>query len=115
MIYEQLKQEHEQADPDQFIKKAKTLIMEQRDDNAQIYLVWFCKTLQNWKALLSTDIPDGLYYEVTYDGDKQQAYVDTYSKIGNVCVLDHKLVDDDKPVDIAGDLVYPTTITPIEI
>jgi hypothetical protein len=49
----------------------------------EVYVVWFSKTLQNWKALLSTTIPDGRYYEVTYDGDKQQAYVDTYVKIKN--------------------------------
>lgn len=36
-----------------------------------VYVVWFCKTLQNWKALVSTNLPDGMYYEVTYDGDKK--------------------------------------------
>ena len=35
-----------------------------------VYVVWMCKTLQNNKALLSTTIPDGMYYEVTYNGDK---------------------------------------------
>ena len=30
-----------------------------------IYIVWFCKTLQNWKALVSTTITDGMYYEIT--------------------------------------------------
>lgn len=48
-----------------------------------VYVVWFCKTLQNWKALLSTSWPDGMYYEVTYDGDKRQAYVDSYKKWEN--------------------------------
>ena len=48
-----------------------------------VYIVWFCKTLQNWKALLSTTVPDGMYYEVTYNGDKQETYVDVYKKWDN--------------------------------
>jgi hypothetical protein len=45
--------------------------------------VWLCKTLQNNKALLSTDEPDGRYYEVTYNGDKQEFYFDAYIKEHN--------------------------------
>ncbi len=51
-----------------------------------VYVVWFCKTLQNWKALLSTNLPDGMYYEVTYDGDKNEMYVDCYKKWENFVV-----------------------------
>jgi hypothetical protein len=51
-----------------------------------VYIVWFCKTLQNWKALISTTLPDGMYYEVTYDGDKRMAYVDAYKKWKNEAV-----------------------------
>ena len=59
-----------------------------KTDNVQItlddvYIVWFCKTLQNWKALLSTTLPDGMYYEVTYNGDKKEVYLDTYKKFEN--------------------------------
>ena len=39
-----------------------------------VYIVWKCKTLQNWKYLISTDISDGMYYELTYNGDKQEWY-----------------------------------------
>lgn len=53
-----------------------------------IYIVWFCKTLQNWKALLSTTLPDGKYYEVTYNGDKKETYVDVYVKLDNFVVKD---------------------------
>lgn len=53
-----------------------------------IYIVWFSKTLQNWKALVSTTIPDGMYYEVTYNGDKKETYIDAYKKFENVCVKD---------------------------
>lgn len=53
-----------------------------------VYVVWFCKTLQNWKALLSTSVPDGVYYEVTHNGDKKETYVDVYKKWENFCVKD---------------------------
>ena len=51
-----------------------------------IYIVWFCKTLQNWKALVSTTIPDGMYYEVTHNGDINETYVDVYKKWENFTV-----------------------------
>ena len=55
---------------------------------ADVYIVWFSKTLQNWKALVSTMVPDGVYYEVTYDGDREQTYLDVYKKWRNVCIPD---------------------------
>ena len=51
-----------------------------------IYIVWFCKTLQNWKALVSTTIPDGMYYEVTHNSDTNETYVDVYKKWENFTV-----------------------------
>lgn len=56
-----------------------------------VYAVWFCKTLQNWKALVSTTLPDGMYYEVTYNGDKGETYIDAYKKFDNVCVPDSEV------------------------
>lgn len=50
-----------------------------------VYTVWYCKTLQNQKALLSTAVPDGMYYELTYNGDKNELYMDAYKKFQNVC------------------------------
>ncbi len=57
-------------------------------DNKQIttddvYVVWFCKTLQNWKALASTTVTDGMYYELTLNGDKNELYLDAYKKFEN--------------------------------
>lgn len=49
-----------------------------------VYVVWYCKTLQNHKALLSTNISDGMYYELTYNGDKDELYLDAYKKWQNV-------------------------------
>lgn len=53
-----------------------------------VYVVWSCKTLQNWKALLSTTVPDLMYYELTYDGDKGRTYLDAYRKWENVTIPD---------------------------
>lgn len=59
-----------------------------KTDEAQItmddvVIVWFCKTLQNWKALVSILPPNGMYYEVTYNGDKKEVYLDAYKKFEN--------------------------------
>ena len=54
--------------------------------NFDVYIVWYCKTLQNWKALLSTTLFDGMYYELTLNGDKDEAYLDAYKKWDNNCI-----------------------------
>ena len=48
-----------------------------------VFMVWCCKILQNNKALLSTTLFDGMYYECTYNGDKQEMYIDAYKKWEN--------------------------------
>lgn len=86
---------------DAFTNKAKQLIVDyfnqraEKTDNVKItkddvYIVWFSKTLQNWKALVSTTISDGMYYEVTYNGDKKETYIDAYKKWENVCISDEQ-------------------------
>ena len=51
-----------------------------------VFIVWECKTLQNNKALLSTNVSDGMYYEFTWNGDKNEGYLDAYKKWKNVLV-----------------------------
>lgn len=51
-----------------------------------VFAVWSCKTLQNNKALLSTTLFDGMYYECTYNGDKNELYFDAYKKWENRCI-----------------------------
>lgn len=59
-----------------------------KTDNMQlteddVYIVWFSKTLQNFKALVSTAVSDGMYYEITYNGDINELYLDAYKKWEN--------------------------------
>lgn len=58
-------------------------------DNTKIFCVWSCKTLQNYKCLLATTAKDQYYYELTYNGDSDEWYIDTYDKISNIKVSDH--------------------------
>ena len=79
----------------EFIEKSKKLVAERTNqllgkdiDNVffpeNVYIVWECKTLQNLKALLGTHAHDGMYFEVTYNGDKNEFYFDAYKKIENI-------------------------------
>lgn len=52
----------------------------------EVYIVWKAKVLQNWKYLLSTTLPDGMYYEITFNGDKSEWYLDAYKKFDNQCI-----------------------------
>ncbi len=80
---------------EEFLKICNKMVREYTDDhidktdiipNYETYVVWYCKTLQNHKALLSTSLPDGMYYEITFNGDKKEIYFDAYKKYQNVCV-----------------------------
>lgn len=58
-------------------------------DLSNVFVVWSCKTLQNYKALLSTTVSgDGIYAEYTYNGDKQELYEDVYKKLTNTCITE---------------------------
>lgn len=52
-----------------------------------VYVVWFCYILGGWKCLVSTTLPDGMYYEVTYDNYNSSIYLDAYKKFDNVEIL----------------------------
>ena len=58
----------------------------------EVYTVWKCKILQNWKYLVSTTLPDGMYYEMTYDGNMNRWYLDAYKKFDNQVLTVGKLV-----------------------
>ena len=52
------------------------------------YTVWKCKALQNWKFLISSTLSDGMYYELTFNGDKNEWYLDAYKKFENRVIVD---------------------------
>lgn len=51
-----------------------------------VCVLWCGSTLQNNKAWLSTTVPDCMYYEATYDGDKKELRLDAYRKIQSVSI-----------------------------
>lgn len=80
---------------EEFLSKAIDIVAEYTDEHLdksddapqyKIFVVWYCKTLQNFKALLSTTLFDGMYYELTYNGDKEEFYLDAYKKFENRCI-----------------------------
>lgn len=79
---------------EQFVNKCKKIVAKYHNEHTDgdmilpddVYVVWLCKALGNNKALLATDLPDGMYYEVTYNGVENEAYFDAYKKQENVRV-----------------------------
>lgn len=92
---------------DDFLKLCKKIVMDytnehlDKSDNVQItednvFIVWSCKTLQNNKALVSTTLFDGMYYELTYNGDKKEVYLDAYKKFENKAIkIDVMIVEEE--------------------
>lgn len=84
------------GDSDRYLNRAKNLAMgvfkAKHDENVttdDFFIVWFGKGLQNWKAVVvARDLSLGLQYEITYDGDRHQAYINEYTKTGNYVVAD---------------------------
>ena len=77
-----------------FSKKVKELVRDYTNEHLDktdnrliitddVFIVWQCKTLQNNKALASTTLFDGMYYEITFNGDKNEIYFDAYKKWEN--------------------------------
>ena len=75
---------------DEMLDLCKDIVISYIEDNEpvkvtkdNVFIVWFSKTLQNFKALVSTTLSDGMYYELTYNGDKDELYLDAYKKWEN--------------------------------
>ena len=85
-------------DSQKFIEKCKEIVVDYTNDHLDktdnkeisiddVFVVWNCKTLQNNKALLSNNSFDGMYYEITLNGDKKEIYFDAYKKWENKCIV----------------------------
>lgn len=93
--YHAKERENKNMESKEFIELCKEKVANYFNDNVDrtddvfittddVFIVWYCKTLQNHKALLSTPISDGMYYEITYNGDKHELYFDAYKKWKNI-------------------------------
>lgn len=80
---------------EEFVNKCKEIVKQYAEEHLdksdvmpsfEVFVVWSCKALQNNKALLSTTLFDGMYYELTYNGDKKELYFDAYKKFENRCI-----------------------------
>jgi hypothetical protein len=82
-------------DSQDFIEKCKQLVADYTNAKSElkglksitpneVYTVWSTKVLQNNKALLSTPVSDGMYYELTFNGHKNELYFDAYKKTKNI-------------------------------
>ena len=49
-----------------------------------IFVVWSCKILQNYKTILATRYKDQLLFEFTWNGDQNEGYLDVYDKLENI-------------------------------
>lgn len=94
MNYFQRKEEQKDMGNTEFTEKAKKLVREYTTDHLdkadktpvfEVFVVWNAYILGNAKALLSTTLPDGMYYEVTYNKAKKEIYLDAYKKFENIC------------------------------
>lgn len=75
------------------IEAARKVLIEnlghQTINSEDMFIVWFCKTLQNWKAIVSGRTIEE-FIEVTHNGDRNETYVDVYYKTKNVCIKDNQ-------------------------
>lgn len=94
MNYFQRKEEQKDMGNTEFTEKAKELVREYTADHLdkadetpafEVFVVWNAYILGNAKALLSTTLPDGMYYEITYNKAKNEIYLDAYKKFENIC------------------------------
>lgn len=83
---------------EKFHDKAIRIVYEYLVDNEElpsgfseddVTVVWFCKTLKNWKAMVIAHLPDNYFFEVTYNGAREEAYLDVYEKIRNIKIEDN--------------------------
>ena len=103
-------------DSGEFVKICKRLVAEYANGHLDrmdgmgispedVYVVWLCKILGNNKALLSTQLPDGMYYELTYNGEKHEIYMDAYKKFENRAI---------RLKDVPGGSVWDTAEKPAD-
>jgi hypothetical protein len=85
------------GDPNRFLRKAVQVVVDNYNANRDpktthqltangVYIVWYAKTLRNWKAIVASPVVFGILWEVSFDGTKQEIYIDVYKKVTNVVI-----------------------------
>lgn len=98
--------------PEEFRKKAKELVVQYENERTRqmfekdsgkaqskeqlwsqakfkvedVYIVWWAKTLENAKIILSQNRTKGMLYEVTLNGSKNEIYFNAYKKEQNISI-----------------------------
>ena len=70
------------------IKLVREYIASYTDKEPTLFVVWQAKVLQNFKCLIATTLPHGMYFELTYNGDEKTWYMDVYRKTENMEIAD---------------------------
>ena len=55
-------------------------------------MVWKCKTIQNYKYILISTVTEGCIFELTYNGDKNEWYIDHYKKMNKVVINNAQVI-----------------------
>lgn len=50
----------------------------------QVFLMEFSEVIQNWRAWVSTALPDSHYYEVSYSGDTDLIDIAVYTEVDRI-------------------------------
>lgn len=59
-----------------------------QNDEVKLFVVWSCYILGNRKFLVG-QANSPLYFEVTYNNNREEWYIDTYTKLENVCIKEN--------------------------
>lgn len=84
-------------DPDRFLKLAKKLVVDNYNQTKNsktapdltmntVFIIWYSKVLNNWKAIVGSPVARGMLWEVSFNGHRNQAYIDIYKKLANAKV-----------------------------
>lgn len=63
----------------------KRMMEEEKGITYRVFIVWKAKALQNYKYLIGNSL-NSTYIELTYNGDKNEWYLDAYKKVENVVI-----------------------------
>jgi len=61
-----------------------------------VYILFYTKLLNSWKALVTTTVGDEIYYQITYNGETEETYLDVFTKAYNFCITKES-ADDSHP------------------